>query len=187
MVRRPGLYVHGFEPNPALWPRVEEKAAAEGLSGSITLHKTAMGAADETLSFFIPDGPNQGTGSFAQAPYNWEGEKTEFEVRNASALLEELGIDDVDLVKIDVEGFELEVMTGLKAFLQKCRPVVWVEVGAADADRRLDTETLKGFLGGDYRLYRSMPVSPFLTSRKFAEFSEIPDDMLVNVIAVPKN
>lgn len=40
-----------------------------------------------------------------------------------------IGADAVDLVKIDVEGMELDVLTGLDALLRRCRPAIYVEVG----------------------------------------------------------
>jgi FkbM family methyltransferase len=37
------------------------------------------------------------------------------------------GLSNVDFVKIDVEGYELEVLRGSRAMLEKCRPVVFME------------------------------------------------------------
>ncbi|MDE0794590.1 MAG: hypothetical protein OSB76_02980 [Alphaproteobacteria bacterium] len=50
-----GCTVNAFEPNPALWPEIERKSAIPDLSGSITLHRTAMGAVDETREFMLPE------------------------------------------------------------------------------------------------------------------------------------
>ena len=79
-----GCKVDTFEPNARMWHEIETKAGAPGLRGSITLHRTAMGAADETRSFNLPSGTNQGTGSFEHEPYNREGEKTDICISAAS-------------------------------------------------------------------------------------------------------
>lgn len=180
-----GCKVDSFEPNPALWPEIETKAGIKGLKGSITLHRTAMGAVDETRSFNLPSGTNQGTGSFEHEPYNWDGEKAEIRISAASDYIASLGIERADLVKIDVEGFEIDVMEGLKKFLATSRPVLWVEVSADAPGRRIDLPKLKSYLPGEYRYFLARAVSPLLTTQKFVQTDNIPDGPAVDVIAVP--
>lgn len=180
-----GCKVDTFEPNPALWPQIEKKAGVSGLTGSITLHRTAMGAADETRNFNLPSGTNQGTGSFEHEPYNWEGEQAEVRISAASDLLAGLGIEDADLVKIDVEGFEIDVMNGLRPFLKKARPVLWIEISAETPGRRIDLPQLKSYLTGEYRYFRAEAATPFLTLQKFVETDTIPGGPPVDIIAVP--
>lgn len=180
-----GCKVDTFEPNPGLWPQIETKAGVPGLKGSITLHRTAMGAVDETRSFNLPSGTNQGTGSFEHEPYNWGGEKTEIRISAASDYIASLGIDRADLIKIDVEGFEIDVMEGLKSFLSASRPLLWVEISAEKHGRRIDLPRLKSYLSGEYRFFRAQPVSPLLTIQKFVETDTIPGGPAVDIIAVP--
>lgn len=51
-----------------------------------------------------------------------------------------LGLNEVSFIKIDVEGAELEVVTGMKQCLEECRPIVLCEVlftdPSADLARR---------------------------------------------------
>jgi hypothetical protein len=42
-----------------------------------------------------------------------------------------------DLMKIDVEGYELEVLRGAAATLRECRPALFVEVHGLTPERRL--------------------------------------------------
>lgn len=42
--------------------------------------------------------------------------------------LDSYGFEDVDIIKIDVEGFEYDVMLGAKDTVDRCRPVVQVEM-----------------------------------------------------------
>ena len=44
--------------------------------------------------------------------------------------------EKVDFVKIDVEGAELAVMDGMKQLIERCRPLIFVEV---------NNENLSGF------------------------------------------
>lgn len=43
--------------------------------------------------------------------------------------------DKIDLIKVDVEGYELEVLRGARALLERCRPVVVVEQKPGNAER----------------------------------------------------
>jgi FkbM family methyltransferase len=48
----------------------------------------------------------------------------------ASARLDDYAMDDVDLIQLDVEGMEAAVLRGAEATIERCRPVVMVEVYA---------------------------------------------------------
>jgi FkbM family methyltransferase len=180
-----GCTVHTFEPNADLWPEIERKSAVPGLSGSITLHRTAMGAADETRSFMLPAGVNQGTGSFEYQPYNWGVGHVDATIRAASDYLDSQGIVGADLIKIDVEGFEKDVIGGLRRFLERCRPVLWVEISATASGRRVDIDYLRDCLNGTYRFYMASPKTPFLTVLGFAETQAVPEGAPVDIIAIP--
>jgi len=41
--------------------------------------------------------------------------------------LDHLGWERVDLIKIDVEGMEIEVISGARTTIQRCRPILYVE------------------------------------------------------------
>lgn len=179
-----GCRVHTFEPFPELWPILESKCGLPGVAGTITVHRTAMGSKAETRSFNLPEGVNQATGSFEHQPYNWSGDQIELKISAASDYLRDQGIDSASLIKIDVEGFELDVLTGLKAFLAHTRPVLWVEISATTPGRRVDMKLLRSVLSGDYRFYYAVRRSPFLTALKFVETDEIPAGT-VDIVSVP--
>jgi FkbM family methyltransferase len=44
-----------------------------------------------------------------------------------SRRLDEFDLDNVDLIKIDVEGWELEVLRGAEQTIQRCQPVLLIE------------------------------------------------------------
>jgi FkbM family methyltransferase len=55
--------------------------------------------------------------------------------RALDSVLEEIGIEKVDLIKIDVEGAELEVLEGLENTLTKQNPLLIVEILKRDEDK----------------------------------------------------
>lgn len=118
-----------FEPNPALWP-VYERMQAENGCDSIILNRSALGAEEATLPFFLVDDYNSGMGTLVQKDQYQRPLKkaAEVRVRVGATLLKELGVPRVDVVKMDVQGFELEVVRGLRETIERDRPVIWIEL-----------------------------------------------------------
>jgi hypothetical protein len=76
-------------------------------------------------------------------------------------------------------------MGGLRRFLERCCPVLWIAVSATAPGRRVDIDYLRDCLNGEYRSYRASPGSPFLTVLKISEIDAIPDGPAVGIIGVP--
>lgn len=64
---------------------------------------------------------NQGTGRMESTG------STEVEVITGDALLESLGAARLDLIKIDIEGYEMKAISGLKNSIRKYKPRILVE------------------------------------------------------------
>ena len=69
-----------------------------------------MGQKDEMLSFYAPKGANQGTGSFVEHHTKNNEEYGLLKVVNADEYISKLELKKIDLIKIDVEGFEKNVL-----------------------------------------------------------------------------
>lgn len=144
--------VHAFEPNPTLWPQFERNVALNKLS-NVRLHKIGIGDRDADLPFHTIDKPNYGLGTFStleQYDLPLRAVAT-CPVRHGSRFLSEIGVERVDAVKIDVQGFEPEVLRGLHEVLERDRPVVWCEIGAGTAVDLSATEELKALVPFDFR------------------------------------
>ncbi|WP_459616001.1 FkbM family methyltransferase [Bordetella sp. 2513F-2] len=76
------------------------------------------------------------------------------QLRAGDACLQELGIADVDFIKVDVEGHERQVVQGLARTIAGCRPLVQLEWDAASSDRQwlADPSTLQALFPG-YDIY----------------------------------
>lgn len=114
--------VHAFEPFAPLAGRIQEKIRMNGLD-SVTIHPIGLGNVDARLAYSPPATSNSGTGSFRSAGTG----TVDLEVRRGDDYFGNAGINRVDYLKIDVEGFEVEVLRGLAETLQRTRPICFVE------------------------------------------------------------
>ena len=107
--------IEAFEPVPqfqACWAK-----NMEGLPWIGTLHSIALGAAEGVVSMKIDPADTGGT----HADYH--------PLKDTVPLkpLDSFEFQDVDFIKIDVEGAEIEVVKGAEGTLRRCHPCVIVE------------------------------------------------------------
>jgi len=103
--------VHAFE--PVVLHRKCFEANTAGLK-NITLHAVALGKAPGSVSM------NTEIGSSGNTTVGGKGDIP-------MITLDSLGLEDVDYVKLDCEGFEENVLRGAEHLLVTCKPVVMVE------------------------------------------------------------
>jgi FkbM family methyltransferase len=134
-------HVHAFEPNPQLWESFARNIDLNDLD-NVSLHKTGLGDQEADLPFYLIEKKNYGLGTFSTAEqYDLPLEEVgRMKVATGDGYTELAGIGPVDAIKIDVQGFELEVLTGLSRVLERDRPFVWMEIGA---DTAATVETLQ--------------------------------------------
>lgn len=104
--------VHAFEPNELFTQCFERNVRAK----SVTLHRVALGEAERKIELAV-DPANTG------ATHVRPGVEGTIPMRR----LDDFKLDEVDFIKIDVEGFERQVLEGGRETLLRCRPVVIVE------------------------------------------------------------
>lgn len=133
--------VHAFEPNPALWSGFTRNMAINNLE-NVRLHKIGLGDQSTELPFYSIEKSNFGLGTCSPVEqYDLPlKEIATVQVARGDDYLLEQGIGPIDAIKIDVQGFEPEVVRGLKGVMACDRPFVWVEVGGGTRTQ-VDTAT----------------------------------------------
>jgi FkbM family methyltransferase len=128
--------VDSFEPNPACAERIRSMAICNKLT-NIRLHNMALGGTAGTLPLRVPK-HNSGEGTLAAAG------SAEFRPKDSDVY--EVAVEVGDeilardpsppvLIKIDVEGLEHQVLTGLRETLARYKPLVTTEVVASHCAR----------------------------------------------------
>jgi FkbM family methyltransferase len=145
--------VVAFEPNPEVFVRLQQNIALNP-DVAVTSHCVGLGDVPSVLRFYQPAYENKGTGTFdaASAPHQYT--TLDLPVARADDFLGQHAIGDIDAVKIDVQGYEPNVLDGMAATLAAHRPVVWMEVSQptiAELDRR---GGLAALMPPGYRMYR---------------------------------
>lgn len=122
---RPRARVLALEPVPASFARLEENRRANGIS-RVTALRLALGAAESTAEMALPPAANGGSAHLA-APAEG-GARERVRVSTLDRVVADERLPRVDVVKVDVEGAEVEVLRGARRTLERFRPLLLVEL-----------------------------------------------------------
>lgn len=142
-----GVRTLAFEPNPVTFRHLEANVSGNGLSQLCSLRNAAVGAQTSKARAEPASARNSGMATVELDP---EG------------AVEVVSLDDaladeprVDLIKIDVEGWELDVLRGGARILARHRPLLYVEIMAEKFD------AVRGYLdAAGYRCWKRFNVTP---------------------------
>jgi FkbM family methyltransferase len=144
-----GELIIPFEPNPVASRVLRINCALNGCNNlDMTLLDIALGAAESRLKPITPQADNLG--------------HTIFEVEEGAGTLclpgDTMFADrPVGLIKLDVEGMELEILAGLSQTLRRWRPTIFVEVWDEKRAQFMEWREQSGYLiSTNFRRYRNI-------------------------------
>ena len=112
--------MHAFEPNPRMLDFLRTTAAANE-DAPLRIHPIALGSREEMLELIVPD-DNAGAASFLSIGGRPEAKRLKLPVVPLVDFCARNGIEKIDFIKIDVEGFESDVLLGAEAILRANPP-----------------------------------------------------------------
>lgn len=121
-------HVYAFEPSPDVLVKLQHHLEVNH-ADNVLLTRKAVAECNGTASFYpANENSNQGVGSLLPAE-EYRGkirteESIEVEVVTLDNFCEEHGIDHIDLLKIDVEGYDLDVLKGAEKILDRSPGIV---------------------------------------------------------------
>lgn len=105
LIERFGLNVHAFDPTP----KAVEWVASKPMPAGFVFHQIGIADRDGTATFNAPKDPRQVSYTLAEH----EGDQTRAvtsEVRRLSTILSDLDHEQIDILKLDIEGAEYSVI-----------------------------------------------------------------------------
>jgi len=103
-----GLAVHGFDPTP----RSVEWLSSQDIPGNFFFHKYGIYIFDGYVSFSAPKNPQHVSYRVITVEKGSSGSE-KFQVKKLSTIMKNLGHENLEILKMDIEGSEYEVIQDL--------------------------------------------------------------------------
>ncbi|MDQ3046991.1 MAG: FkbM family methyltransferase [Bacteroidota bacterium] len=120
----PKSKIYAFEPHPALAGRLQEKF---GAVKNVDVHPVAIGAENATMKFNILNYENSSSllkPSATNFKYHQDKMNTSQEVDVQVKRLDQVITEkEVDIMKLDLQGYELEALKGCEGFIRKVKVI----------------------------------------------------------------
>ncbi|MNU81214.1 2-O-methyltransferase NoeI [compost metagenome] len=120
----PQASIHSFEPFPDTFHSLKQNVSLNSFP-NIELHPVGLGSEQGNVFFEERSVGNPGMNRVTSDP---ERSSKEVTITTLDSFAEKLGNRRVSLIKIDVEGYELEVLKGASSLIQQHRPVFFIEL-----------------------------------------------------------
>lgn len=149
--------VESFEPNPELCDALAESIKLNELEGRVELHRVGVGAR-AGKAHFDPEALNPQNIGAQSLSLDADDVNDGFDVITMDSLSFE---QSVRMMKIDVEGMELDVLQGAEKLLARDKPTLFVEAQTEDDFEQLNSRlTASGYVYWD--TYNATPTHCFI-------------------------
>ncbi|PIR85942.1 hypothetical protein COU14_01520 [Candidatus Kaiserbacteria bacterium CG10_big_fil_rev_8_21_14_0_10_44_10] len=157
--------VHSFEPIPEHVVCIKESARLNGTQDKVTTHTVALGNKEDILELSL-------AGSGSTLTTDFLGEVSLPSLKVTVKTLDSLDLPAPHFIKIDVEGYEWEVLQGAKETIKKYKPICFIEIAKKFPERKFIhphfTEIIKFFHDQDYKVERN-------AAEGLVDLEDIPD------------
>jgi FkbM family methyltransferase len=166
----PDAVVYGFEPDAANFEKARTNLSLNQFQ-NVNLNQKALGTHRAKAKIYSVNENNAGMNRIRVAGEGHDGlgEGSEIEVISLDDFVEKTSIKTVDLIKIDVEGFELNVLKGAQHSLRRFRPTLFVELDDNNLrEQGSSAEELVVFIEQlGYRVYRADKAAEISSDQDF--------------------
>jgi FkbM family methyltransferase len=178
LVGREGKVI-AFEPNPSIFSQLEENVHTLNGLDQVTLLPVGLSDTTGTVSFFGPSSDDLWCGDgHILSPFDTVTENViQIETCRLDDWFEESGLDRLDMIKVDIEGYEWPFFEGARKAIERYRPDIFFEYDRSYMVRGGGTAALfvEYFNAIEYTLFR-VSRSGFVRldlARESSEFLEI--------------
>lgn len=126
--------VHAFEPVPRIRERLRKNLERNNLQKTVIVHDMALSNRTGTASFAVAesDAENQGQGSLVNQDNPSLNVAVEVRTTTLDQLVRDNRIDQIDFMKIDIQGAEILLLEGGHETFARLAPDLLVEVSPKD-------------------------------------------------------
>ncbi len=166
--------IHSFEPSKYSFEKLAEKLAS---SGNVILNNFGLGKKEETAELFY-EKEGSGLASLTKrnlSHFNIDFNKSEIiQIKTLDSYCASKNIKNIDLLKVDVEGHEMEVLEGaIEMFEKKVIRMVSFEFGGCNIDTRTYYQDFFYFFRTlEMEIYRITPSGRLIPMGSYQEFQE---------------
>ena len=176
----PSGNVIAIEPQERLAAMIEESLVLSGV-GNCEVERVACGRAAGENKLFVPADDSGRAGFFEHFSGRPGHSMQQVRVKTLDALLSEHRVSDKLMIKIDVEGSEIDVLDGGEATITAMHPSILVEINpwSAEAAGHTPKEIIDRLSSYGYSSFATADSYPALLNPR-----DIPVDRQTNLIAV---
>jgi len=182
--------VYAFEPFKEVIERLNYNININKIE-NVYIHEIGLGNKNEIRKFSITNDCNDGSGQFIkEASLNANNDCIDLKIFNGDEYISQLALDDINFIKIDVEGFEKFVLLGLEKTLRLYRPIVMFEYSQDTKKTFRDLNELRELLPDNYDIYKIETYIPFLYffSKRLYNFAKFDfNNSDISVLLIPSN
>ncbi len=145
--------VLAFEPFEPVRKQLLEKIELNKVE-NIECFPIALGDSNEEQRFYAPPEGNLGMGSFVEEFSSINRTSDSLVVKRADDYFQNLEIEKIDFIKLDVEGYEKNVLSGMPCVLDQYRPTVLFESSLELKDSLDSMRKIEAVFPEGYTFYR---------------------------------
>jgi FkbM family methyltransferase len=119
--------VIAFEPFALVRVLMNDKIALNGIT-NVTIFPFALGETDGDVQYFPASDSNSGAGTLVENRLGNFGSPVVVQMRRGDSFLDSKGLPRIDILKLDVEGFEASVVRGMADRIRRDRPAILTEM-----------------------------------------------------------
>lgn len=113
--------IYAIEPHPMTYLSLIRNIQINKAEQEIFPHQLSIGADDGEMTLFIPE---DGTMAMMPGNYSWIGSEITIPSLSLDSFIKKEGLDSIDIMKIDIEGYEVEALKGASKTLKNTKHVV---------------------------------------------------------------
>jgi FkbM family methyltransferase len=127
--------VYSFDLQPEIIKLFKENIIMNNLNDIVILNEVGLGDKNETKEFIVSKDYDNNDNPGSSSLYNSDNsDKNKKEIVTIKRL-DDLNIDNISLIKIDVEGYELETFEGGLNTINKNKPIIVIEIWSHNLEK----------------------------------------------------